>query len=76
MAKLYSNGEGENGQGWIRVGAEPSKNRRMNTKPLNNPQPLTTPCRDAVYRAVCAGAIVCKHCGTELVRYYLHIVFN
>ena len=37
MAKLYSNGEGENGQGWIQVGAEPFKNRRMNTKPYKNP---------------------------------------
>ena len=37
MAKLYSNGEGENGQGRIQVGVEPSKNRRMNTKPYKNP---------------------------------------
>ncbi len=37
MAKLYSNGEGENGQGRIRVGAEPSKSCPMNTEPYKNP---------------------------------------
>jgi len=37
MAKLYSNGEGGNGQGWIRVGAVPSRSCRMNTESYNNP---------------------------------------